>query len=218
MTVSPFQPERLDASVSPQATGTGLNAEYASYIQGKQIGQVGTLPQVTSADGSQLVIPPLANGKPAATTDVATTTTTTPATSTDATQPQLPPNVNDNPNLVVPAWQRFSQNAVATDGTLLPASGPGSPGDPGPGPMVPMWMRMAPMELQPQIQQEIAQHYGSASGTTTPTDQTANADPNATGDQSATTTTQDQTTVAQNDTNVSPSTAVTTGGNGPYAA
>jgi hypothetical protein len=155
---APFQPERSELPRPVSAAGNGLNSEYANLIQSTQRTSADR-PQVVSADGSQLVIPPLGQ-----TTDQAVAAAnqtgnqtdasqTAPTTKTDNIQTnpaptdngqQLPQSVAYNPSLAVPSWQRFSQTPVATDGSMMPADGPGSPGDPGPGPAIPMWMRMAP--------------------------------------------------------------------------
>ncbi len=146
---APFQPERSELLQPATRGGTGLNAEYASMIQGTQKPSTDK-PQVMTADGTQLVIPPIGQ----TTTDqTAAATTTKPGATADVsqaaaqTQPateQLPKSVAYDPSLPAPAWQRFSQTPVALDGSLMPASGPGSPGDTGPGPAIPMYMRLAP--------------------------------------------------------------------------
>jgi hypothetical protein len=132
---APFQPERSELPRPVTATGNGLNNEYANLIQSTQK-STADRPQVVSADGSQLVIPPLGQ-----TTDRNTQSAAAP---TDNAKPQLPQSVAYNPGLAVPSWQRFSQTPVSTDGSMMPADGPGSPGDSGPGPAIPMWMRLAP--------------------------------------------------------------------------
>jgi hypothetical protein len=174
---TPFQLERTDSLQPASNRSNGLNAEYANMVQIPQLAQTDK-PQVVSADGTQLVIPPIGQTttdqtaastvvKPAGDTTIATTDTTT-ATPTAPAEKQ---SVSTDPSLVVPLWQRLSQTPVATDGTMLPAPGPGSPGDPGPGPMHPMWMYLAPPGMiNPNVL------YGEGSTPQTPqTDQTASA-------------------------------------------
>ncbi|CAN5118042.1 hypothetical protein BH10CYA1_BH10CYA1_34860 [soil metagenome] len=141
---SPFQPERSELPQPGAAGGNGLNTEYANLMQSTQKSSADN-PQVMSADGSQMVIPPI--GQTSADQNAASGTAGKTAAATDAQQPateQGPQSVAYNPSLNVPMWQRFSPTPVATDGSMMPADGPGSPGDPGPGPPIPMWMRFAP--------------------------------------------------------------------------
>lgn len=151
---APFQPERSESSLSSAPTGSGLNSEFANLTQNIQRSSVDR-PPVMSADGSQMVIPPLGQ------TDGTQTSRQLQSAGeqqTAGSQPasienQQPQSVAYDPSLCVPSWQRFSPTPVATDGTALPADGPGSPGDPGPGPAIPMWMRLAPPGLLNQKQQ-----------------------------------------------------------------
>jgi len=144
---SPFQPERSELPQPLTTTGNGLTTEYANLVQSTQKSSADKS-QVMSADGSQLVIPPIGqttDQSAAGTTGkTATAADNTQATAKQPATEQPPQSVSTNPMLAVPAWQRFSQTPVATDGSMLPADGPGSPGDPGPGPAMPMWMRFAP--------------------------------------------------------------------------
>ncbi len=125
------------------ATGNGLNTEYANLIQSTQKSSADK-PQVMSADGSQMVIPPI--GQTTSDQSAASGNAAKPPATADAQPPaeQQPQSVAYNPSLNVPMWQRFSPTPVDTNGNAMPADGPGSPGDPGPGPAIPMWMRFAP--------------------------------------------------------------------------
>ncbi len=182
---APFQPERSELLQPATRGGNGLSTEYASLLQSTQKAATDK-PQVMSADGTQLVIPPIGQTttdqtaaattqtKPGATADVSQAAAQTPATE------QLPKSVAYDPTLAAPAWQRFSQTPVALDGSLMPASGPGSPGDTGPGPAMPMYMRLAPPGYY---------HNQPASDSTAPTDQSSQgqtvASPAATDQQTA---------------------------------
>ena len=201
MTLS-LQPERSELLQPSVGGGSGLNTEFSSLMQGTQKAQADK-PQVVSADGTQLVIPPL--GQTTTTGDQTAGPTATPtkagATADAAKTPapeQLPQSVAYNPSLSVPTWQRFSQTAVATDGSIMPVMGPGSPGDPGPGPMMPMWMRLAQPGIQALLDKQQQAEARPSTTATASTDQSGQAqtattdgsDPNATAST-------DQTKVAQ---------------------
>lgn len=194
---SPFQPERSELPQPVAATGNGLNAEYANLIQSTQVSSADK-PQVMSADGSQMVIPPIGQ----TTTDQSAASGAAakpPATADAQTQPpateQAPQSVAYNPSLNVPMWQRFSQTPVDTNGNMMPADGPGSPGDPGPGPAIPMWMRFAPpgslANEPPAEQTNTASNELASQNKATADGATANG--TAGSDQSATQTAQTQT-------------------------
>lgn len=154
---APFQPERSESSLSSAPTGNGLNTEFANLIQSTQRSSADN-PPVLSADGSQMVIPPVSqtDGSQAARQQQSSEQQV--AGSQQSASEQQPQSVAYNPSLCVPSWQRFSPTPVATDGTMMPADGPGSPGDPGPGPAIPMWMRFAPPGLLKNQQQQADQN------------------------------------------------------------
>ena len=174
---SPFQPERTELPQSSAAASSALSTEYANMIQSTQRPKV-YAPLITSPDGKQLVFGPLA--KPLNASDQSVGSTSIPGTNTDAgpqTQPaaeQAPQSVAYNPNLAVPAWQRWSQTPVDTNGNMLPAEGP-----PDPGPMIPMYERLAPpgMYSRAQPQQENDQVANN-----TPADTASGANDSATPD------------------------------------
>jgi hypothetical protein len=176
---TPFPLERSDSLQPASTRSNGLNAEYANMVQIPQLAQTDK-PQVVSSDGTQLVIPPIGltgTDQTAASTvvkpggDTTTSPTDTSTTAAAQTAPAEKQSVSTDPSLVVPAWQRFSEIPVATDGTMLPAPGPGSPGDSGSGAMHPMWMYLAPPGMiNPN------ELYGETTAPQTPqTDQTASA-------------------------------------------
>jgi hypothetical protein len=222
---SPFQPERSELPQPVTAAGNGLNTEYANLIQSTQKSSADK-PQVVSADGSQLVIPPLAQTTQTTDQSAAPGTTGKPPTTADATQPasttttgdnsqtaprqaageQQPQSVAYNPSLCVPSWQRFSQTPVDTNGNAMPADGPGSPGDSGPGPAIPMWMRLAPPGMiSPQMMQAAAGPSNELASQNQATTDGAN-------NQAGTDTTTAQTQTAQTDSTATPTTNPQPGG------
>jgi hypothetical protein len=148
MTVTPFEQNTEKAKPVTTAANDGLNA-YRSHPW--------MPPDVTAAkpnvvENGQLVIPPVPGSDTATKTTPATDPTlaalslNTPTEATTAT-----PAAKANPNAIDPSYMA----AITDQGKL------GDPGD-----MVPMWMRLAPHQLNPLIQQNYGEsalngfHYG----------------------------------------------------------
>lgn len=186
----PFQPERSELPQPVTATGNGLNTEYANLIQSTQKSSADK-PQVMSADGSQMVIPPL--GQTTTDQSAAAGAAAKPA-GADAQQPptaeQQPQSVAYDPSLCVPTWQRFSQTPVDTNGNMLPDDGAYDP-----GPAIPMWMRFAPpgsLSNQPTADQTNTESNELASQNKATADGAVATNATAGSDQSGTQTAQAQ--------------------------